>query len=84
MSISARPASTASSSGSSSPHVETGATTPDERAEAGSTKLAPLSPTTDDSVYGPLLPRVPKSDDVKPLAIDAGTPDAWIPRDERL
>ncbi|CEH13315.1 nitrate reductase [Ceraceosorus bombacis] len=37
-----------------------------------------------ESVYGEHLPPVPKTDDVKPLSIDNGTPDAWVARHERL
>lgn len=40
--------------------------------------------SADDSAYSIALPPLPEAPKVEPLAIDAGNPDAWVARDERM
>lgn len=63
------------------------ATTPEPSSPKSSHKSASrqLEPFSAQSQYDEsLLPLVPKSDAVQPLATDSNTPDGWIARDERL
>ncbi|KAH7035985.1 uncharacterized protein B0I36DRAFT_319500 [Microdochium trichocladiopsis] len=51
-------------------------------------------PQDQDMLYGPfesrpfydefILPRIPKTQPVQPLSLDAQNPDNWVPRDERM
>lgn len=38
----------------------------------------------EEAIYGKDHPVIPAEPPVKPLGIDAGTPDAWVARDERM
>lgn len=70
----------------SSSEPSTRLTTPNSE-NSGSDKAMSDHEDGTTSKYGTDLPRVPDANDGKilgPLSIDAGTPDAWVARDERM
>ncbi|KAH7310613.1 hypothetical protein B0I35DRAFT_412101 [Stachybotrys elegans] len=54
--------------------------TPESKSPAMTQHAFEHRPVYDES----LLPRIPKTQPVQPLALDAQNPDHWVPRDERM
>lgn len=77
--------SSGSSSGSRKSDGSTSTPTTPNSEEDQQVKL----PSSDDDIsaeYNDQLPPLPKAwqEGLEPLAIDSSTPDAWVPRDERM
>ena len=80
---------TSDQSRSASPSSYNRVTTPDSSTDLGDAFKKPnrVDDIAKNWEYHASLPKVPSSNNGKelgPLAIDSGTPDAWVPRDERM
>ncbi|SPO35721.1 probable Nitrate reductase [NADPH] [Pseudozyma flocculosa] len=74
-----------SSSSSSTSHLTTPEPSSPILEPKDHAELVTVDPFAPRPVYDEtVLPKIPQTEAVQPLAADANTPDGWIPRDERL